>query len=172
MVYYGFTQLDQMLSMWQSFGVFKVFLPFILIFAVVFAILNKSKVLGGRGGIDTIVAISIAMLAIQQEYATRFMATLFPNLSMGISVLLALLILVGLFMVETSNAWRIIMAVVGFIIFIVVVTQTQTSFSWRGSIWWQQWGGLIIMGLILAAIIVVTAMTSTWEERKKRQGIA
>ncbi len=163
-VYYGFTQLDQMMQMWQQFGVFKFFVPFILIFAVVFAILNKSKVLGARGGIDTIVALAISLLAIQQEYMTRFLAIIFPNLGMGVAVLLSLLILVGLFYSEGSRAWNIIFAVAGFIIFIVVVTQTQTNFTFSGALWWHQWGGLIIMGLILAGIIVATSMTSVWKK--------
>lgn len=163
-VYYGFTQLDQMMQMWQTFGVFKFFIPFILIFAVVFAILNKSKVLGARGGIDTVVAIAVALLAIQQEYMTRFLGTIFPNLGMGIAVLLSLLILVGLFYSEGSRAWNIIFAVAGFVIFIVVVTQTQTNFSFAGTLWWRQWGGLVVMGIILAGIIVTTSMTNVWKK--------
>ncbi len=163
--YYGFTQMDQMIQMWQTFGVFKFFVPFLLIFAVVFAVLNKSRVLGGRGGIDTIVAIAVALLSIQQEYMTRFLSTIFPNLGMGIAVLLSLLILVGLFYSEGSRAWNIIFAVAGFVIFIVVVTQTQTNFSFAGTLWWHQWGGIVVLGIILAGIFVTTSMTNVWKQK-------
>lgn len=155
MVYYGFTQLDSMIQMWQAYGVFSVFIPFVLIFAVVFAILSKSKILGGKSGIDTIVAIAIALLSLQWDFMPRFFSELFPRLGMGIAVLLALVILVGMFITSKhETVWMIILASIAFIIFIVVLIQTQIGFNWSASPFWQNYGFMVIMGVVIVGLIV------------------
>lgn len=168
MVSYGFTQLDALLQLWETQGLFSVFLPFLLIFAITFAVLSKSKILGGRSGIDIIVALCIGLLALQQEFLRRFFAELFPRLGMGIGVLIALLILVGLFMTgQGEQTWMIILGSIAFIVFLVVVISTQGGFSWGAWGWWSQWGNLVIWGFILIGIIVAFALTSKFKEQKK-----
>ncbi len=165
---YGFTQLDALLQLWETQGLFSVFLPFLLIFAIVFAVLNKSKILGGRSGIDIIVALCIGLLALQQEFLRRFFAELFPRLGMGIGVLIALLILVGLFITDGGKeTWMIILGSIAFIVFLVVVISTQGGFSFGAWGWWSQWGNLVIWGFILIGIVVAFSLTSKFKEQKK-----
>lgn len=162
MVYYGFTQLDSMIQMWAQFGVFNVLIPFLLIFAVVFAILQKSRVLGAHRGIDAIVAISIGMLSLQWDFMPRFFSELFPRLGMAIAVLLSLIILVGLFITkESRNVYYIILASVAFIIFIVMLSYTYGGFSFASNSWWQQWGGGIIALVVIIGIIVALVVPKT-----------
>lgn len=156
MVYYGFTQLDGLLQMWASFGVFSVLIPFVLMFAVVFAILEKSRILGAHRGIDVIVSISIALLALQWDFMPRFFAELFPRLGMAIAILLSLVILVGMFITTAhKNIYYIILASVAFIIFIIMLIQTYGGYAWTSSWFWQQWGGLIVTGLVIIGLILV-----------------
>lgn len=167
MVVYGFTQLDALLQLWESQGLFSVFLPFLLIFAITFAVLSKSKILGGRSGIDIIVALCVGLLALQQEFLRRFFSELFPRLGMGIGVLITLLILVGLFITEEGKGtWMIILGSIAFIVFLVVIISTQSGFSWGAWGWWSQWGNLVIWGFILVGIIVAFALTTKFKEEQ------
>lgn len=164
-MYYGFTQLDALLQMWASFGVFSVLIPFVLVFAVVFAILEKSRILGAHRGIDIIVSMAVALLALQWDFMPRFFAEIFPRLGMAIAVLLSLVILVGMFITTQSrNVYYIILASIAFIIFIIMLIQTYGGFAWTSSWFWQQWRSQIIVGLIIIGIIVVVATTKRAEQ--------
>lgn len=166
MVYYGFTQLDTMLQMWASFGAFSVLIPFLLVFAVVFAILQKSRVLGGHRGIDIIISVAIGLMSLQWDFMPRFFAELFPRLGIAIAVLLSLVILVGMFITkETRNVYYIILASIAFIIFIVMLSYTYGGFSFSSNSWWQQWGGGVIALLIIIGIIVALVVPKPMPEQ-------
>lgn len=167
-VSYGFTQLDALLQLWESQGLFSVFLPFLLIFAVTFAVLNKSGILGRKGGVDTIVSLVVGLLALQQEFLRRFFAELFPRLGVGIGVMLALIILVGLFIMggQSQATWMIILGAVGFIVFLVVIISTQSGFSFNSWSWWSQWGNTVIWGVILIGILVSFALANKGQTRE------
>lgn len=154
MAFYPYTDLSALITTWQSYGVFSVLIPFVLVFAVVYAILNRSKVLGAKPAIDTIVALAVSLLSLQWDFMPRFFAELFPRTAMGVAVLLVLLILVGLFaQFEGSNAWNVLFAVAGFIIFIVVMLQTYGGFNWfSGNTWWYAHGIEVISGVIVVII--------------------
>jgi hypothetical protein len=166
MVYYGFTQLDALLAMWQQFGVFSVLIPFVLVFAVVFAILQKSRILGAHRGIDTIIALAIGMLSLQWDFMPRFFSELFPRLGMSIAVLLALVILVGMFITSTTEkAYYIILASIAGIIFIVMLIQTYGGFTFSSSWFWQQWGGAIVSLIVIIGVILVFVIPKTPERQ-------
>ena len=166
----GGTQLDMLLQLWESQGLFSVFLPFLLIFAVTFAVLNKSGILGKRAAIDVIVAIVVGLLALQQDFLRRFFAELFPRLGMGIGVLIALLILVGLFITEKGeNVWMIILGSMAFIVFLVVILSAQGGFSWGASSWWSQYGNLVVWGFILIGIIVAFSLSNTFKDKDEKK---
>lgn len=157
----GYSQLDALLQLWESQGLFSVFLPFLLIFAVTFAVLNKSKILGGKTGIDVIVALCIGLLALQQEFLRDFFSELFPRLGMGIGVLITLVILVGLFITSKSeNVWMIILGTAAAIVFFVVIISTQSGFSPGAWPWWSQWGNIVVWGFILIGIIVAFSLAN------------
>jgi hypothetical protein len=161
-VSYGFTQLDALLQLWESQGLFSVFLPFLLIFAVTYAVLNKSGILGRQAGVNTIVALVVGLLALQQEFLRRFFAELFPRLGVGIGVMVALVILVGLFIMggQAETTWMIILGSIAFIVFLVVIISTQSGFSFNSWGWWAQWGNTVIWGLILIGIIVAFTLAN------------
>lgn len=165
-VSYGFTQLDALLQLWESQGLFSVFLPFLLIFAVTYAVLNKSGVLGRKAGVDTIVALVVGLLALQQDFLRRFFAELFPRLGVGIGVMVALVILVGLFIMggQAETTWMIILGSIGFIVFLVVIISTQSGFSFSAWGWWSQWSNLVIWGVILIGIVVAFTLANKGRE--------
>ena len=63
------TTLGSAMEFFQDFGLFDIVLPFLLIFAVVFAILEKTMILGSEDGkpkrnINSIVSFVIALLVV------------------------------------------------------------------------------------------------------------
>jgi hypothetical protein len=73
-------------------------LPFLLVFTIVFAVLQKSKVLGeGKKQIDAIVSLVIGLLVISFGQATGIIVQLVPFLAVSLVIILIFLILVGSF---------------------------------------------------------------------------
>jgi len=73
-------------------------LPFLLIFTIVFAVLQKAKIFGeGKKQIDAIVALVIGLLAISFRYAIGIIVELVPFLAVSLVIILVLLILLGSF---------------------------------------------------------------------------
>ncbi|MBT3642550.1 hypothetical protein HN876_02055 [archaeon] len=74
----------------------EMVLPFLLIFVVVFAILQKSKILGdGKAQIDAMVGLVIGLLLIGLPTPRDIVINLMPWLSVGVAVILVFLILYG-----------------------------------------------------------------------------
>lgn len=71
-------------------------LPFILIFTLVFAVLQKSEILGaGKKQLDALVAFSIALLTIAFANAVNIIVQLIPVLAVGLVVILVFMVLWG-----------------------------------------------------------------------------
>ena len=74
----------------------EAILPFLLVFTIVFAILQKSKILGeGKKQIDAIVALVIGLLVISFGNAVGIIIQLIPFLAVSLVVILVLIILLG-----------------------------------------------------------------------------
>ena len=133
---YGNTITD-VLNTWADYGVFAYVLPFLMIFAVVFGILSKTKILGTNKGVQATIALAIGLLALQFDYVSNFFAFVFPYAGMGIAVLLVALILMGLIHDDQSRV-KWVWFGIGVIIFIIVILTALSDFEWlggRGYVW-------------------------------------
>jgi peptidoglycan/LPS O-acetylase OafA/YrhL len=71
-------------------------LPFLLVFVVVFAILQKAKILGdNKTQIDSLVALVVALLLIIAPTPRNFIVDFTPWVAVGIAVLLVFFLLYG-----------------------------------------------------------------------------
>jgi surface polysaccharide O-acyltransferase-like enzyme len=69
-------------------------LPFLLVFVLIFAILEKSKLLGtGKEQINSLVSLSAAFLAVAVPYSREIIAELMPWLGVGLVSLFVFFIL-------------------------------------------------------------------------------
>lgn len=111
----GGISVGDILNTWQQAGVFDYLLPFLLIFAVVYGILNKTKVIGENKGVQATISLSVGLLSLLNGYVTTFFASLFPYAGIAISVLLVALILMGLISNEkwSGRVWFTI-GIIGF----------------------------------------------------------
>ena len=74
----------------------EMILPFLLIFVVVFAILQRSKILGdGKKQIDSLTSLAVALLLIGVPAARDIVTSIVPWLAVGVTVLLMFFLLYG-----------------------------------------------------------------------------
>jgi len=155
----GIDTITEVLNQWAEAGVFAYLLPFLFIFAVVFGILNKTKVLGESKGVQATIALSLGLLALQFDYVSNFFSIFLPYAGVGIAVLLIGVVLMGLMYDEKSdNNWvRIVFFGLGVLIFLVVVVTTISDVSFFGgtrfSDSWPAITAAIVLLLLISFVI-------------------
>lgn len=71
-------------------------LPFLLVFVLVFAILQKTKILGeGKTQIDALIALAIGLISIAVPTTRSFIVNMMPWLAFALVVLLVFLLVYG-----------------------------------------------------------------------------
>ena len=164
---YGGSDLYSFFSRYNDFIVYS--LPFLLIFAIVYGILSKSKIFGENKAVATIIALTIGFMALWEGTVIDFFAIIFPNFGIALAALLVILILLGLFMsFEKSNHGTIILWFVGIVFALIVILTSFSDYNWLGGWWWQEWGGLIVLGILIAVVIGVIVGTGSTKPSKYR----
>ena len=144
-----------LLNQWETIGVFDYLLPFLLIFAVVFGILETTKALGEHKGIHTIVALVIGLFTMRYFQVGEFIGIIFANFGIALSVILVLIILTGLFVTHKSReGWANNTSKFSMLAVVIVVIASINEFAWFGSYWWQNnWISLLWVAIIIGAIV-------------------
>jgi hypothetical protein len=140
-------------------GLFKYVLPFLLVFALIYGILSNMRVLGDNKGVHSIIAIALGLLSLYNDFLPNFVSNFAPSFAIGLSILLAAIILFGLFLGgddKTKLDWiKYVLFGVSAIVFIVVVYSSLNDYSFSGSWVWQQYAPATIVTLIIVVFIVV-----------------
>jgi len=137
-VYSAFSVTD-VLNQWNQYGIFSYVLPFLIIFGVVFAILEKTKILGDSStaknvkGINAVIAIAIGLMALLNDQVSTFFATIFPRFGIVLSIFIVLLILIGFFYKPDEKGTNKSLAWIGWVLGIGVVI-------WAWSDWQDLFG--------------------------------
>jgi uncharacterized membrane protein len=155
----GINTITDVLNQWADAGVFAYLLPFLFIFAVVFGILSKTKVLGENKGVQATIALALGLLSLQFDYVSNFFSIFLPYAGVGIAVLLIGIILMGLMYDENEeNNWvRYVFFGLGFVVFLVVViTSISDSSLIGGGRFSESWPAITaaIVLLLLIAFVV------------------
>jgi len=164
----------------KDFGLFDVILPFLLIFAIIFAILEKTLILGKekdgtpKKNLNSIVALVVALLFVSANKAVNLITTALPNIALMIVISLSFLLMLGIFwkseefdFKSKSKGWYITFSIIMFIALIVIflgayetspgVSVLDQVFSSVGSgVFQDVLAGVIVLGAILGIIIYVT----------------
>ncbi|MCK5450076.1 hypothetical protein KAI32_04365 [Candidatus Pacearchaeota archaeon] len=147
------TTITDVLNIWNDLGVFSYMIPFLLLFAVIFAILEKSQVLGENKSIMSIVAASIGLLALQFDFVSEFFAVIFPRFGIGISIFLVLIIMIGFFFPKGNllgeGSW------IGWTVGVGVVIWSLSEWDqWGSHYGFGGWFGENIWAIIVLAVLV------------------
>ncbi len=158
MVVYSNTITD-VLNMWADIGVFAYLLPFLLIFALVFGILSRTKMLGENKGVNAVLAGAIGLMALQFDWVSNFFATVFPYAGIGMSVLLIALIFMGMISDDEKTS-RWVFFGIGALIFLFVIGYAFYDFAWLGAYSGQDWIPLLVLLLIIGGAVVAVVLGS------------
>ena len=150
--FYG-GEAGNLFAYWEQLGVFSYVLPFLLIFAIVFGILMKIKVLGENRGLNAVIALVVGLLALQYDLVPVFFSEIFPRVGVALSIILVLLVLVGLFLDPDSKAINYGLLGISGIIFVSVLIKTSGYLGWYSAYWWSANWYSILLGVIIIAII-------------------
>lgn len=142
----------------------NIILPFVLIFTLIFAILQRSKILGdGKKQIDALVAASIGLIVISYGFAVGVISSLLPFLAISAVVILVFMILYG-FIVQDKISFHKsvnvivgILAALGVIITVLVATGAydylvERFFVMEGETFSNT---LIFLVLVVGAVLLV-----------------
>jgi len=161
MLFMQYGSIADVFYQWEYLGVFDFLLPFLLVFAIVHGILTSTRILSENKGISVIIAFVIGMLSIRYQYFfSSFLAEIFPRLGIGLTVLLSLMILVGLFIAEDEQKyWGYGLASVGVLIAIIIFYQTASNlgWAWAGGVGGDS-VGLIILAILIVGVIIAVAV--------------
>ena len=149
--------IGDLLSYWEQAGFFSYLLPFLLIFALIFGILNQIKLFKDNKAINAIIALAVGFMALQFPMVSEFFSEIFPRLGVGLAIILVILILAGMFIDPKNSGIMYVMLGIGAIITIVVLVQTAGAIGWSSGTWWKEsWpmiAGVIFMIVVIAVIV-------------------
>ena len=107
----GVGPFDNVLALLQTFGFFRVVLPFLLVFAIIYAILMKTGVLGAADKTSTktisaIVALVFGFFFIAYTPVVDAIATLLPQASFLLVIIVLLLMVLAMFNINLETAFQ------------------------------------------------------------------
>jgi hypothetical protein len=98
-------------------------LAFILVFTIIFAILQKSEILGkGKKQIDALVALAVGLLVVSVGFAMDIITRLMPFLGVSVVIILVFMILFGFFFKQGEFKFeKSVITAFGILAFVAVV---------------------------------------------------
>jgi len=143
-------------------GFFSFVLPFLLIFALVYGLLLRVK-LFEKQGINAVIALAVSLMAIQFEFVPVFFSQIFPRVGVGLAILLAVLIVVGVFI--PKQTW-VVYALFGVsvITIIMILMGSAEALGWNygsGVGFWIMNNWPIIFGLIFVGVVIYLIVNTT-----------
>lgn len=167
--------LANAIQFFQKFGLFDVLLPFLLVFTIVFAILEKTMILGSeekgkdkpKKNLNSMVAFVVAMLVVASNKVVTALQVALPNIILLIFIGVSFLMMIGTFATtgefdlkaKHKGYYGALVAIMFFgvaLIFLYAI-KLDSGVSWLEYAYnyvMNNWGGSIVSSFILLAIIV------------------
>ncbi len=144
------TAFRDVLDFFMRLGVYDVLLPFILVFTIVFAILERTKVLGteklnnieyGKKNLNAMTAFVIAFLVIASAQMVSIINNAMPKIVILLFLGVFFLLLVGIFYSEKeevllSSGWKIMFMVIMFIGIVAIFLHSIPTSSGKPFLNW------------------------------------
>ncbi len=151
-------------------------LVFVLTFTLVFAILQKTKILGdGKKQIDALIALSIGLLVISVGYALEVIYKLIPFLVITLVILLVFMLLLGSLYKDGEFAidkWlKIGFGIIIFIALVIAVLVATGGWEYISD-WFLKQQGSTFLGNIILVLVVVGAAALLFFSAEKGSGKA
>lgn len=133
------TPLGNAITFLKDFGFFDVVLPFLLVFTLVFAILEKTRLFGiekikgdeyPRRNINSMVAFSIAFFVIAASNIVETIQGFIPQISLVLVLLISTMLLAGVFMGDKQFNLEEHAGIKYFLIFVILIVSILIFFNY------------------------------------------
>ncbi len=155
-----------------NLGVYDVLLPFLLIFAIMFAILEKTEILGrDKSNINVIVSVVIGLLLIVQKGIVEIINLFLPRVSLIIVVLLMGLLVISMLAGNTFKGLKGTTLGVAMVLVVIALIFALTSQPGTAS-WLSQADkeALIRVGVPIAIFLIVIALVTAKPKKENKPG--
>lgn len=152
----------------------EVVWPFILVFTLVFAILQKTEMLGkGKRQIDALIALMIAIITVSFGYATGIIISLIPFLAVGAVILLVFMLIYGMtFKPGEFGLHKHVMTIVGILAAIgVIIAVMVATGAWgyvRDLINTGEGSSVLITNLVFIGAIIIAVVVALVGSKEKK----
>ena len=184
------TPLGEAIQFFKDFGLFDVVLPFLLVFSLIFALLEKTKVLGTemdgktpRRSLNTMISFVIGLLVVATNKVVTIINTALPNVVLLVVVVVMFLMLVGTFykegtfdFAESHKKWvmgfMIVLLLLIILIFLNSITlesgETVIEYLVNSALGGSEGGGvgsvlgasILFLLIAIVAVLIVTKKSS------------
>ena len=162
----------------EKIGVYDIILPFLLVFTIVFAILEKTRILGmekidgkeyTRKNLNSMVAFVMAFLVIASTRLVKVISEVMANVVLLLILAICFLMLVGTFYssekefsFKESSPWVKFLTV---LMFIGIVLIFLNALGWLDYIYmlFQNWDAEWATSIVFVGIILIFMIYITWE---------
>jgi len=163
--------VTEVLNIWNDLGVFSYVIPFLLIFAIVYAILERSKILGENKAIRAIVGVAVGLLSLQFDFVSDFYSVIFPRFGVGLSIFLVVLIMIGFFYPATSGKYSGKIVWIGWVVGIGVALWSFSSWDeWSSYMGFGGWFSEYIWSIIILAALITIIVLIAHQDKGQDKG--
>ena len=175
-------RLEGFINTLDRWGLTDVLLPFLLIFVIIYAILQKTRVLGeGKKNLNVVVSLVVSLLVVVPHVTGRFPAdsdpvliinTALPQLSIVLVAVIFLLIMIGVFGQDYVFLGISMPGWVTFFSFGVVILIFGSAAGWWSGYLSQKMEDLFgTEGIAVAVMLLVFGLIIAWitSESKERE---
>lgn len=147
-------------------------LPFLLVFTLVFAILEKTQVLGEKGKarqINAIISLVVGFILIATPYARGIILNLMPVLAVALVIMFIFLMIYGFGggNVSTPNKWISIPAgIIGVLVVIISVLYYSGLIDTLSNYWGAK---QFISSLVVIIIVIIIVGVVLWEGKTENK---
>jgi hypothetical protein len=152
--YYG-GAIGNTLNRLEQMGFFAYVLPFLLLFTLVFGILSSIKLFRDNKGVDAIIALVVALMALQLDMVPVFFAQVFPRMGVALAAILVILILAGFFIDPKKAGIMYGLLGIGVIAAIAVLVSASGNTGFYNSYWFYEYGPMVLLGVFVVVIILI-----------------
>src|SRR3989344_9320159 len=186
------TPLGKAIEFFRDFGLFDIVLPFLLVFTIVFAILEKTRILGTvkmKGGeeipnknLNSMVAFVVGLLVVATANVVRTINESLPNVVMLIVASVSFLLMIGVFLKTEEldfagkhGNWYKFFMVIMFIFVIGIFLNSIYDAS--GNSYLEialfflitEWSSAVVTSVVFLAVIIGTILYITRSGSKEKK---
>ena len=180
----GAYNLEEFIRTLESWGLTDVLLPFLIIFVVIFAILQKARIFGEeKKNFNMVIALAIGLLVViphvldtypEGADVVKIMNSALPNVSIIAVAIIMMLIIIGLFGGEAKWMGGSLSGVVGIVAFILVIAIFGGAAGWWGNwSWFTDFfseDAVAVIVIVLVFAIIVSWVTKGEGMEKEKAG--